>query len=741
MVAICCILSLLWFGYSWFSAQSSIQQTREQLQQLHRQLDQAYQQQSDLFPLQPDTQGLSLESQEIESRALQEFRIRHNQTYARQLSIELLPRYRDLWHSSYEENDHATLIGLLNTIIRLYSHEDERRVFRQELLSLQGIDPKTLDTPATVLFRIIPTHAQSYLYRFIEYPDGQHRLIPVDPKTGKDISLSRNTQTQITAKFNLLRAQNLFWEAGMQFLNQNFVVAHNTLLRCIELAPTYLEPYFLLCCLYRHPNAAKFPGNAYELWRQRALEVIAKSALSQAQKQELGNKFSPEIVQRCSQVYSMLPQRSYLDKIDYLVQVTAASIKNSLQLKDCIIKIDDTPIFSIEALLSTARHKQQTACTILRGWEFLDLTISANELAESEFQVVEIPPFFLIYQNQALPTHNLVEYAAIQPYDLGLERSEFQSSQNEIFLDTMVLGPGSYVIFSSSPGYFSVRYPFTVHRERFFGKPFANPILLHLPPCSAEIEEFLESFTLIPRPFITEEPNAQNKMGILLGSCEVTVGDWITYLKSVHGPLPWKMEKLSGKLPMLASNKPLLYLRGGELLLRTGNLEWPVIGVTYQQVQDYIAWRNQNLPEYLQKRRFKFRLPTAQEWMIASQGSDARKYPWGNTSNPKFCKVAESRPYWAELEPIYRYNTAFLSDESPFGVHDMAGNVTEYTSSSKTVGTSTLYIVKGASWNDPSLLDAERENYVAANVYRNNRGFRLCAGSDPLYEITADSEK
>jgi serine/threonine-protein kinase len=93
----------------------------------------------------------------------------------------------------------------------------------------------------------------------------------------------------------------------------------------------------------------------------------------------------------------------------------------------------------------------------------------------------------------------------------------------------------------------------------------------------------------------------------------------------------------------------------------------PITSISYDDARAYARW-------YSRTRQLNVRLPREVEWEKAARGVDGRFFPWGDHFDPSFCKMAESRPGVPQPEVI----GTFPLDESPYGVRDLAGGMSEW---------------------------------------------------------------
>ena len=172
-------------------------------------------------------------------------------------------------------------------------------------------------------------------------------------------------------------------------------------------------------------------------------------------------------------------------------------------------------------------------------------------------------------------------------------------------------------------------------------------------------------------------------------------------------------------------NEPMLHM----YFSHPGYLEYPVVGVTWEQAHAFCNWRTNYFNNASDTRAQAYRLPTEAEWEYAARGGrPMAMYPWGNNyaRDANGCFFANFKPYRGSYNDDTGTTTMKVAQFRPndFGLFDMAGNVSEWTNNAYDDATNTNIhdlnpdfsymarkedpdvlkrkVIKGGSWKDIS---------------------------------------
>jgi formylglycine-generating enzyme required for sulfatase activity len=136
------------------------------------------------------------------------------------------------------------------------------------------------------------------------------------------------------------------------------------------------------------------------------------------------------------------------------------------------------------------------------------------------------------------------------------------------------------------------------------------------------------------------------------------------------------------------------------------NVNFPAVFVDWFDAYAYANWKGR-------------RLPTEQEWEKAARGAGGQHYPWGPDDRTGAANVYRGDPKQKWTAP-----GSFPEDRSPYGVLDMAGNVSEWTSS---VDQSGNPIVRGGNFGNFSADVARRVTNQPSLTLSDRIGFRTAS--------------
>ena len=162
----------------------------------------------------------------------------------------------------------------------------------------------------------------------------------------------------------------------------------------------------------------------------------------------------------------------------------------------------------------------------------------------------------------------------------------------------------------------------------------------------------------------------------------------------------------------------------------------PVVCISWNDAKAYIKWLKGESGK-------NYRLPTESEWEYAARAGSDTQYPWGNQASHEYANygkdkccggLAQGRDRWEYTSPV----GSFASNA--FGLHDMHGNVWEWTDdcwngsyqgaptdgSAWNSGDCGRRVLRGGSWDDkPKGVRSAYRHWDHVDDRGNYIGFRL----------------
>ncbi len=207
---------------------------------------------------------------------------------------------------------------------------------------------------------------------------------------------------------------------------------------------------------------------------------------------------------------------------------------------------------------------------------------------------------------------------------------------------------------------------------------------------------------------------------------EVSAGQFAEFLNAVDNVKGYYLDNKFGTL-----------FYDGRFHPRQGLQNYPINNVTWIAADTYCKWKEK-------------RLPTEAEWEKAARGTSAQTYPWGSSA-PSDTRARYLRT-WTEEEKhkVMVPVQALTEGQSPYGLHNMAGNVkewvddwydreyyreqSEYANPRGPIG-GEFKVVRGGSWRDlKGFIYSSFRNNGNPQSRMDDYGFRCAKNAAPVSE-------
>lgn len=244
--------------------------------------------------------------------------------------------------------------------------------------------------------------------------------------------------------------------------------------------------------------------------------------------------------------------------------------------------------------------------------------------------------------------------------------------------------------------------------------------------------------------FIYQDGQKETLPAFWIDEYEVTIADYKEFLDALKNDPGLAAKVAHPDMPKDKSHVPLDWADNNQLTppmpgyytraIKWGrfhdsalNLDSPVFNVDWYDAYAYAKWKGR-------------RLPTEKEWEKAARGTDGRKYPWGNEEDPKRVNSGtDFRPEpgkGGETDGYKRWSPVNKpdGDKSPYRVHGMAGNVSEWTATiapSEDGMGGQVPVIRGGNWDNPEYFITRRRAILDPLQQKETLGFRTVSDTAP----------
>jgi formylglycine-generating enzyme required for sulfatase activity len=291
----------------------------------------------------------------------------------------------------------------------------------------------------------------------------------------------------------------------------------------------------------------------------------------------------------------------------------------------------------------------------------------------------------------------------------------------------LAVDPGSYLLYVRSPGFEDQRFNVVV------GRRADAAARVELLPAGSVPEGFVYvppgAFVQggDPAAFRPREARTVELPGFLLAREELTNREWYGFVND-----PATLARIAAAKPgehlILPQDDRVMakQVEGGAFtwdVFSATTAESPVLGLTWNDVRDYLAWRNAKAAE--RGEPWRYDLPSEDEWEKAARGVDGRAFPWGNRFDPSLtvCLVRKEG-YLLDAPGGYE-----LRDESPFGLLDMAGSREEWLRDTVEGSDPPRSRKRGGHWGSSveALFRSASRGEASRDRFASSQGVRLVA--------------